>query len=295
MLGETRSALLFQVCFHFVFVIQLLLQLPPPQPQLPPLRRQLSPIRTQLPSCLTGSIHHHHRHHPADRDDHPRSKSRDKILHIHEERTPTAGSSPSSPSGNVRNRRTSAPHKHHHQLSGTSRLDNLTPVPLHPRQSPPEESVPAPWSSALVGRMITGTTISKGAKNKGSTPDMPHDIPTCPNSPPCACSSEESLPLLPTPSGPVESDSRPDIMLSVVDSPFGPLGLTVNDPTSYCPNFPVFADDSGDQDVYYLIDHGFEMLDGVQVCPRGGSSCLWDGSSCLWGGSSCLWGGSSCL
>lgn len=53
--------------------------------------------------------------------------------------------------------------------------------------------------------------------------------------------------------------------VSIVDSPFGPLGLTVHDPTSYCKCFPIFSDDAGDQDVQLLLEHGVEMLDGVQV------------------------------
>lgn len=53
--------------------------------------------------------------------------------------------------------------------------------------------------------------------------------------------------------------------VSIVESPFGPLALTIQDASSYCPNFPIFADDAGEQDVYVLLENGLEMLDGVQV------------------------------
>lgn len=61
-----------------------------------------------------------------------------------------------------------------------------------------------------------------------------------------------------------EDDRRPR-HVSVVDSPFGPLALTVKDPSSYCSSFPVFADDAGEQDLQELLEHGLTMLDAVQV------------------------------
>lgn len=51
---------------------------------------------------------------------------------------------------------------------------------------------------------------------------------------------------------------------SVVDSPFGPLGLMVYDPSSYCPRYPVFSDDAGEQDVQEMLEHGLAVLDCVQ-------------------------------
>lgn len=54
--------------------------------------------------------------------------------------------------------------------------------------------------------------------------------------------------------------------VSVVDSPFGLLALTVSDPSSYFPLFPVFADDAGEQDVSELLDNALGLLDAVQVC-----------------------------
>lgn len=61
-----------------------------------------------------------------------------------------------------------------------------------------------------------------------------------------------------------KTKNAPFSSMSVVNSPFGPLGLTVYDPTSYWSRFPVFSDDAGDQDVQLLLEHGLEMLDAVQ-------------------------------
>lgn len=114
---------------------------------------------------------------------------------------------------------------------GTRRLDQLAP-------SPPLEPIANITGSPLRHRLTKAT----GNKQKEST-----DIP----------------PTEGADSATGGKHSRP--FVSVVESPFGPLALSVHDPSSYCPKFPVFADDAGEQDLQLLLEQGLEMLDTVQV------------------------------
>lgn len=135
----------------------------------------------------------------------------------------------------------------------------------------PLRGPPVSWS-AYSGKGGT-CRLDQLHKNELSTELSPkitdHPIsdssPSCSDEPHPDGSSYEPEPPNTRPLSGLSSESSRPTYVSIVESPFGPLALTVNDPSSYSPHFPVFADDAGEQDVQVLLEHGLEMLDTIQV------------------------------